>query len=100
MWEKYDKLELKDIFFRGNNEVPEDYQWDSGEYEGWLQYRWGDGKNAINYENRNELKKINESKALLRESINSSTISEEELIQNKFDKDIEKELSCQKIDRW
>lgn len=97
---KYDKLELKDIFFRGNNEVPEDYQWDSGEYEGWLQYRWGDGKNAINYENKNELKKLNESKALLRESINSSTISEEELIQNKFDKDIEKELSCQKIDRW
>lgn len=42
-----DKLEELDFFFRGPSEVPEDYKWDTGEYEGWLQFRWGDGKNAI-----------------------------------------------------
>lgn len=41
------KLAELDFFFRGPGEVPEDYKWDDGEYEGWLQYRWGDGKNAL-----------------------------------------------------
>ena len=39
-----------DMFFRGEDEIPEDYQWDiRGEYAGWIQFRWGDGKNAIDY---------------------------------------------------
>lgn len=39
-----------DVFFRGEDEIPTDYQWDArGEYDGWLQFRWGDGKNAIDY---------------------------------------------------
>ena len=39
-----------DMFFRGEDEIPQDYQWDiEGEYAGWLQFRWGDGKNAIDY---------------------------------------------------
>lgn len=42
-----DKLEKMDFFFRGPDEVPKDYKWDEGEYKGWLQFRWGDGKNAI-----------------------------------------------------
>jgi len=37
----------RDILFRGDDEIPKDYKWDKGEYEGWLQYRWGDRKNAI-----------------------------------------------------
>ena len=41
------KLEELDFFFRGPSEIPPDYKWDEGEYEGWLQFRWGDGKNAI-----------------------------------------------------
>jgi len=41
------KLAELDFFFRGPSEIPEDYKWDTGEYEGWLQFRWGDGKNAI-----------------------------------------------------
>lgn len=40
-------LRFLDEFFRGPEEVPEGYEWDDGEYEGWLQFRWGDGKNAI-----------------------------------------------------
>ena len=39
-----------DMFFRGEDEIPEDYLWDNrGEYNGWLQFRWGDRKNAIDY---------------------------------------------------
>lgn len=40
-------LRMLDELFRGEDEVPKDYVFDTGEYEGWLQYRWGDGKNAI-----------------------------------------------------
>lgn len=47
---KNPNLQDYDVFFRGENEIPTDYQWDArGEYEGWLQFRWGDGKNSINY---------------------------------------------------
>ncbi len=44
-------LNIYDYFFRKNSEVPEDYEWHhkGAEYEGWLQFRWGDGKNAIDY---------------------------------------------------
>ena len=39
-----------DVLFRREDEVPDDYIWDArGEYNGWLQFRWGDGKNAIDY---------------------------------------------------
>ena len=40
---------IKDYLFRGEDEIPKNYIWDEGEYEGWLQFRWGDGKNAIGY---------------------------------------------------
>lgn len=43
-------LSMLDVLFRDENEIPEDYIWDRrGEYEGWLQFRWGDGKNALDY---------------------------------------------------
>ena len=39
-----------DVLFRDENEIPDDYIWDiRGEYEGWLQFRWGDKKNALDY---------------------------------------------------
>lgn len=40
-------LRMLDELFRGEDEIPKNYVFDAGEYEGWLQYRWGDGKNAI-----------------------------------------------------
>jgi hypothetical protein len=46
---KTNRLYIKDYVFRGENEIPKSYHWDDGEYEGWLQFRWGDGKNAIDY---------------------------------------------------
>ena len=43
-------LDKLDVLFRGENEIPEDYIWDKrGEYDGWLQFRWGDKKNALDY---------------------------------------------------
>ena len=43
-------LKSYDLFFRGEDEIPIDYQWDvRGEYDGWIQFRWGDGKNALDY---------------------------------------------------
>lgn len=56
-------LRLKDILFRRNDEIPNDYKWDNGEYEGWLQFRWGNGLNAIEKEDRlNEIKREQEYK--------------------------------------
>ena len=47
---KIPNLQDYDVFFRGEDEIPEDYLWDNrGEYKGWLQFRWGDGKNSINF---------------------------------------------------
>ena len=44
------KLSTIDVLFRGDDEIPNDYIWDRrGEYEGWLQFRWGDKKNALDY---------------------------------------------------
>ena len=41
-------LSLKNKYFLKDGEIPKDYVWDGNEeYEGWLQYRWGNGENAI-----------------------------------------------------
>ena len=56
---KTDKLKIKDILFRGPDEVPKDYKWAPGEYEGWLRFRWGDGKNAVDYVDNVKQKVIN-----------------------------------------
>ena len=37
----------KDRFFLKEGEIPSGYKWDNGEYEGWLQFRWGNGRNSI-----------------------------------------------------
>jgi hypothetical protein len=43
-------LQWTDRFFRDPTEIPDDYAWDDPEeYDGWLQYRWGDGKNSLTY---------------------------------------------------
>jgi len=45
----YKQLKMMDDFFRKDDEIPDDYQWADGEYAGWLQFRWGDKKNAVKY---------------------------------------------------
>ena len=44
-----DVRRIKDWLFRKDDEIPSDYKWSNGEYEGWLQYRWGNGLNAVKY---------------------------------------------------
>jgi hypothetical protein len=57
---KNPELKDYDMFFRGEDEIPHDYKWDiRGEYLGWLQYRWGDGKNAIGYTSEPKIKNKN-----------------------------------------
>lgn len=58
---KYD-LALKDSLFRKKGEVPDNYIWDDGEYEGWLQFRFGNGMNAIEIEDKLNLNNKNKNK--------------------------------------
>lgn len=90
-------LSLKDDFFRKENEIPKNYKWDNGEYEGWLQYRWGDGKNAIDYK-----KPSNKKVQLTEENENDKNLkrTDEDDIQDKFDNDIIKDICRRKFERW
>lgn len=44
-----DPRKVKDWLFRGEDEIPKDYKWKPYEYDGWLQFRWGNGLNAVKY---------------------------------------------------
>jgi hypothetical protein len=81
---------LKDLMFRGEDEVPKNYRWDEGEYEGWIKYRWGDGSNAIKPK---ELKPKTSGRK-------SRAEAEEFDPQTKYDKEIEQEWKERKLDRW
>lgn len=67
-------LEIRDRIFRRKDEIPEGYMWDDGEYEGWLQFRWGNGLNAIekedeiNKQKRAEATRIREEKKQIQET--------------------------------
>lgn len=90
-----DKRVLKDILFRGPDEVPEGYKWDSGEYEGWLQFRWGDGKNAVGYVEKNTSKNTTHHNESLDDYEDWEDSVEDEYIR-KETKELEKKLE----DRW
>ena len=102
---KTDKRILKDILFRGPDEVPEDYKWDDGEYEGWLQFRWGDGKNAIDYI---EPEKPKPDKVIEEKFDNDETIYMDDYFDDSFAEEVEnayakiesKELIKKLEDRW
>lgn len=91
------KLELKDMFFRGEDEIPKDYKWDSGEYEGWLQYRWGDGKNAIGYDER---KNKSSNKSNKKVEPLSEEIDDSDIIQDIYDKKLTREKIINKLNKW
>lgn len=106
---KYNKntnnLKLYDVLFRGADEIPKDYKWDDGEYEGWLQYRWGDGKNAVGYVEPEKPKKNDEiieeeeveDTSYYDDSFDSSFAEE---IENAYAKLEDKELIKKLEDRW
>lgn len=67
---------------------------DEGEYDGWLQFRWGDGKNAIGYKEKKE--KRNNDENLYEEFDNNEQFDEQAI----FDKQIEKEKLKLIENRW
>ena len=98
-----DKRVLYDILFRGPDEIPKNYKWDFGEYEGWLQFRWGDGENAIDYVEKEKPKKeFNhiDDEEVIDEPIDTSYVDEYEEIENSFIKAEEAEKLKKLIDRW
>lgn len=110
-------LHLLDYFFRDITVCPEDYEFDGNEeYNGWLQFRWGDGKNAINYvkpkKNKNKEigfdietnglsnfpKEDDEIKSL--KEYFDDTYVEEDIIESKFSDIIDKETQKRLMDRY
>lgn len=99
---KSDQLVIKDKFLRKPNEIDPDYKFKNGEYEGWLQFRWGDGKNAIGLPQpedlpKEEIRKKNYKpkdkyfKKLDDEELKQFEETEAENIQHQMEKEIEKE---------
>lgn len=81
---------IKDAFFRDANVCDYEFEcWE--EYDGWIQYRWGDGKNALNY-TKPEKKKTHSNSW----KTDNETVFEDNYwiddIEDKFDKEIEKEM--------
>lgn len=106
---KYDPLILLDHFFRKEEEIPKNYSWDVGEFDGWLQFRWGNGKNAINYKEVKETGKKNMKRLLeMEETFNPDDAifepevdeSEIEELEEKYDKILEKEIKELKEYKW
>ena len=92
----YDHLELLDILFRKPGEIPDNYKWDEGEYLGWLQFRWGNGLNAIG--KKEEVRKSKNPK-LPEENYPEIPLDNSDL-EDKFSKDIEKERRMRKLNHW
>ena len=97
-------LRIYDYIFREEGEIPKDYKWDNGEYEGWLQYRWGDGKNAVGYVEKKKPKsekKVNESiNEPINEPIDDFNDDFAEELEEKYDKYEESERIKLLEDRW
>ena len=94
------KLILKDKLFRGPDEIPKNYKWDEGEYDGWLRFRWGDGKNAVGYED-NKKHKVVAKEEIIEDDFDYGeyeTIGEE--IENQYAKIEEKETYKRLENRW
>lgn len=91
---------LMDLIFRKPEEIPEGYSWDEGEYEGWLQFRWGDGKNAIGYVEPKKPKEKGEEPFYYpgRNEIEDYLVGDE--LQDKFDDMEDKERSKRLMDRY
>lgn len=99
--QKMDQRIVKDYLFRGEDEIPKNYVWDDGEYEGWLQFRWGDGKNALDYVEPEKPKRVKE------EIKDDDSIDEldniyidNDDIENSFLKEEDKEKLKRLMDRW
>ena len=96
------RLFIKDYFFRKEDEIPENYKWDGiEEYSGWLRFRWGDGKNSIEYVDnlKNNKKKTvkNENKECQNYDNTKDEIDE---IVDKFDNELVRHMIETKNYKW
>lgn len=90
---KIDKLELKDIFFRDPKECPYDYEWDGDEeYQGWLRFRWGDGKNNINLDKPEKPKKNYKPKDKFYKPLDEDELKQFENEYDQLQDDIQKQI--------
>lgn len=97
--------ETRDYFFRDPEVCPDEYKWKNGEYAGWLQFKWGDGTNAIGYVKPPKQKKKTQEE--LYEEFEAEDYLNElqkdyeaELIENKFADIIDKETQKRLMDRY
>lgn len=96
---------LIDYFFRDTNICPDDYLFECHEeYEGWLQFKYGDGKNAINYvkpqkQKSNKPKEEDKDIEGLKEYFDE-TYAEETLIEQKFSDLIDKETQNRLMEKY
>ena len=99
-----DKRLLMDMLFRLPDEVPKNYVWHDGEYEGWLQFRWGDGKNAIGYVEPEKPKKVVKEEEVFSEDYDNLYIDnkdrEYDEIENTFLKDEDREKLKRILNKW
>lgn len=99
-------LRMKDFYLRKPGEIPEDYTFEcNAEYEGWLQYRWGNRKNAVDYVAPKKDLTPKESHKLeiydgCEEDYELDEDYEAELIENKFADLLDKETKQRLLDRW
>ena len=103
-------LRMKDFYLRKPGEIPEDYTFEcNAEYEGWLQYRWGNKKNAVDYVAPPKPKK--KPKNLFEEfgydyethglmEFPEPEYYDTEIIENKFADLLDKETKQRLLDRW
>ena len=92
--------ECRDYFFRDVDKVPDDYEFDTGEYEGWLQFRWGDGKNAIDYVAPPKQKKPKIEKSEIEEIDDEDYNYEADLIEDKFTDLLDKETRKNLMEKY
>ena len=96
-------LKMLDELFRGDDEIPKGYVFDSGEYEGWLRYRWGDGKNAVICK-QETCKKPHKKKYGLHVQFDESELEDEfdaaDAIQEEYEKKEAKQWVADNIDKW
>ena len=97
-------LHMKDFYLRGADEVPIDYKFECiNEYEGWLQYRWGDGKNAVDYVEQPKPKKENIQSIISENELEDYALDEDyeaELIENKFADLLDKETRNRLMEKY
>lgn len=80
-WKQWrSNLDLLNTYFLKDGEIPKDYVWDEGEYEGWLQYRWGNGLNKIEVEDEIN-RKAEERKQILKAKHLAKQLEEKQLME-------------------